>query len=327
MIRLRKLMTAFGVAMTGYCFTATAETVDTISLEDLREKYATSESRFIKVDGIELHYKDQGRGSPVLLLHASYFNLRAWDGLAAALDDDFRVIRFDFPGNGLSGPDTKQQESMERNGEALDGLADALELETFALVATSSGGIVGFRYASRNPTRITRLVLINSAGMPRTAQTNPNRSRARFAKYEDMPLKPQVYWEDSLDVNFIDPHQPPYWLAEMIYDTHRRDDFLEAQGRFVYKTGDPQTILAGIRAPTFIMWGKDNPTVVHLEADVFQHWITGAPTLIKKYPGTGHYPYLEKPELLENDIKDFLLGEMDSELRQTQMVRPTADIP
>ncbi len=302
---------------------AVAETVDAISLEDLRVKYANSDSQYMDVDGIEIHYKDQGSGPPVVLLHASYFNLRAWDGLTDALKDDFRVIRFDFPAVGLSGMDTKKKESMKRNEEVLGQLVDALGLESFSLVGTSSGGIVAFRYASKNPERITRFVLINSAGMPRTAQTDPNRSNARFEKYQDMPLKPQAFWEESLDVNFIDPNEPPDWVPEMLYDVHRRDDFLESTGRFVYKTGDPQTELAKIQSPTLIMWGKNNPTVVHLEADVFQHWMTGAPSVVKKYPGTGHYPYLEKPKLLEGDIRVFLLGEMDDELRQTQMARPS----
>ncbi len=322
MRRLRKYLSAVMLGILGIPDAIAAETVDTISLEDLRAKYATSESQYLDVDGIEIHYKDQGSGPTVMLLHASFFNLSAWDGLAKALQDEFRVVRFDFPAVGLSGVDSKKKESMKRNEEIVGKFADALGLDTFALVATSSGGIVGFRYASANPGRIERLVLINSAGMPRTARTNPNRANPDFAKYDDMPLKPQAYWEQSLDVNFIDPNEPPDWLPEMQFDTHRREDFLESRNRFVYETGDPQSVLAGIRAPTLIMWGKDNPTVVHLEADVFQHWINGAPSLVKKYPGTGHYPYLEEPALLEGDIRAFLLGEMDDELRQTQMVKP-----
>jgi predicted ester cyclase len=64
--------------------------------------------------------------------------------------------------------------------------------------------------------------------------------------------------------------------------------------------------------------GLDNQTVVHLEADVFQHWLINAPTLKKKYPGVGHYLYLEIPEQFNKDVADFLAGRLDGELRRTQ---------
>lgn len=324
MTKLGLALATFGLTITMISGNARAETVEPSGLDELRAKYADSESKFMDVDGIDVHYKDQGDGPPVILLHASFLNLRAWDGLAAALEDDFRVVRFDFPTAGLTGPDTKKKESLERNGKTMGRLADALGIDSFALVATSSGAIVGTRYVAANPERITRLVLINSAGLPRTAQTDPNRLRPERKKYESMPLKPLVYWEELFDLNFIAPHQPPEWIAEMAYDTNRRQDLLDAMGRYSFSTGDPKSVLASITAPTLIMWGKENPTVVHLEADVFQHWMTGAATLVKKYPGTGHYPYLEEPELITGDVHKFLLGEMDKDLRQTTMV-PLSD--
>jgi pimeloyl-ACP methyl ester carboxylesterase len=85
-----------------------------------------------------------------------------------------------------------------------------------------------------------------------------------------------------------------------------------------FRTGDPEAVLAGITAPTLVLWGLENRTVMHLEADVFQHWLVNAPTLKKKYPGVGHYMYLEEPALLEQDIGAFLDGGLDPQLRRTQ---------
>ena len=69
-----------------------------------------------------------------------------------------------------------------------------------------------------------------------------------------------------------------------------------------------------ITAPTMIMWGMKNPTVMHLEADVFQLYMKNAPSLVKKYPDVSHYMYLEIPAKIDADIGAFLTGAMDADL-------------
>jgi hypothetical protein len=73
------------------------------------------------------------------------------------------------------------------------------------------------------------------------------------------------------------------------------------------------------------MWGKSNPTVMHLEADVIQHWMTGAPSAVRKYEGLGHYPYVEDLDAIYPDLAAFIAGEMDSELRRTALLRADCD--
>ena len=87
-----------------------------------------------------------------------------------------------------------------------------------------------------------------------------------------------------------------------------------------FQTGDPKATLAKITAPTYILWGMDNLAVMHLEADVIEHWMTSAPTLLKKYPKSGHYPYLEIPREVEADVARFLSGGLDGQLRVTKRV-------
>lgn len=315
------------VALMGVSLAAVAQGPSQISLEDLRKKYANDVSRFVTIDGADIHYRDEGQGPVVVLLHASYFNLLAWDQLTEELVDDHRVIRLDFPNVGLSGPETKEPPGgrfnlIERNVEIVSGLVDEFGLDQFALVATSSGGSVGFRYASRHPQRVTRLVLINSAGMPRTARTDPNRDRPETAPWDDMPVKPRDFWEFTVNLNFPSDADAPDWFVDLAYDVNRRAETTPVS-KYFFETGDPQAILSGIQAPTLILWGKANTTVMHLEGDVFQHWMTSAPTFLKKYEGLGHYPYVEAPERVLPDIAAFLAGSWDDRLRQTQRVRVT----
>lgn len=295
-----------------------------ISLSDLRAKYADEGTRYITIDGADIHYRDEGQGPVVVLLHASFFNLAAWDLVAEELKANYRVIRFDFPNVGQSGPETKEPpggkfDLIGRNVEVMSGLVNKLGLDTFALIATSSGGSVGFRYAAQYPEHVTRLVLINSAGMPRTARTDPNRARADTAQWDGMPIRPLEFWEFTVNQNFPSDVDAPDWFVELGYDVNRRTDTTPVS-KYFFETGDPQTILSKIQAPTLLLWGMANPTVVHLEADVIEHWMTSAPTILKKYKGLGHYPYIEAPDVVIPDIAHFLAGEWDDDLRLTQRV-------
>ncbi len=295
-----------------------------VTLEELEATYATESSRFMDVDGVRVHYMDQGAGPAVVLMHASFMTLRTWDKLAAKLvGEGHRVIRMDFLSAGLTGPEPNDEYTFDRNGELVRGLAESLGVDRFAIVATSSGGIVGFNFAARYPEKVDRLVLVNSAGLPRTAVTNPNRARGTaLSRWIDARYRTREMTRAVLDNNFIEPHEPPEWLVQMSYDMRRRigrrrEASMQTRN---FRTGDPESVLATITAPTMILWGMDNQTVVHLEADVFEHWLTSAPTLKKKYPGVGHYLYLEIPEQFNTDVADFLAGRLDGELKQTQRV-------
>lgn len=297
--------------------------VPSLPLDELRQTYQLSTSQYTDLDGVNVHYVDEGEGDTVIFLHASYHSLRSWDPLAALLKDRFRIVRMDFANAGLTGPDPKQLNSIERNIDLLERLIEELGLKQFTLVGTSSGGVVAFRYAANNQDRVHRLVLINSAGLPRTAETNPLGDPGSAMRQQIEQInKPRSYWQGLLDNNFKGDHTPPTWMADMAYDMNRREGLGEELQRYTraYRTGDPKTVLAQITSPTMIVWGMNNPTVVHLEADVFQHWLTGAPSLVRKISNTGHYPYVEEPEIFSTLISDFISGESDGELRQTVMM-------
>lgn len=298
-----------------------------IDLADLRAKYEVAGSRYVDLDGVEIHYSDEGSGDPVVMLPPSFLNFRAWDGVANTLvQNGYRVLRMDFPSTGLSGVDTNipaggQIDFFNRNAEIVAKLIEALGLQQVDVIGTSSGGMAGFRLASNEPDLVSRLVLINSAGLPRTRTSDPNRSREEERKFSALDVKPPEYWELVLARNFFAIEAPPSWMVTLAYDVNRREQEADPSV-YAFKTGDPKAILAQVRAPTLILWGKSNPTVVHLDADVFEHWLTGAPTVMRKYEGFGHYPYIEDQDLVAGDIIAFLAGQLDHELLQTHRLKP-----
>ena len=298
-----------------------------MKLADIEAKYARPDSKFMEIDGIRVHYIDEGPtdAPAIVLLHASYMNVFTFDSLATALRSKYRVVRFDMPTAGLTGPDPQGRYSIELNMQILDALTRNLGIESFSLLGTSSGGPTAFRYAAQTPERVTRLILINSAGMPRTALTNPNRARgSSIDQWIAARHRSMSYWRTNLATNFPSM-PPPEWLVEICYDTGRRAGLREEGALYLknFKTGDPESILAQVTAPTMILWGLENATVMHLEANVMQLWLSSAPSLLKKYPKVGHYLYLEIPEDVEKDVSDFLSGQKDADLRVTKRLPVT----
>lgn len=288
-----------------------------LPLAELIDRYELPDSQYVDVDGVRVHYVDQGSGSPVVILHASFLSLRSWDAAAKSLTKQFRVIRLDLSGAGLTAADPTGRYGVDRNIELAQGVMAELGLQTVALVGTSSGGISAFRMAARFPEQVTRLVLINSAGMPRTAATNPMRARSGpVSRWIQSRLRSREFWEESMGENFAPPYAPSAELVQRTYDMNRRAGGREISRLYLanFSTGDPQSVLSRVTAPTLVLWGLENRTVMHLEADVFAQWLSAAPTMVKKYPGLGHYPYVEEPELISADIAEFLSGRVDDQL-------------
>jgi pimeloyl-ACP methyl ester carboxylesterase len=315
MAKRRSFMAAAALALIAAAPVAVADRAT------LAARWAEPASRFAVVDGVRLHYVLEGKGSPVVLLNASYMGLQAWRPVAERLAARHRVLRLDFPISGLSGPEPDGRYSIDRHIELLDALTRRLGLDRFALVGTSSGGIVAFRYAGQAPARVSRLVLIGTAGLPRTATTDPLRGRRAS---DGAGPQPRDVWQANLAANFGAPERLPAWLVDLAYDLNRREGLASESASFLktFRTGDPRRELARVTAPTLILWGEANATVSPLEADVVEHWMTAAPTLTRKYPGIGHYPYVEAPGRVAADLEAFLSGKLDGELRVTARLKP-----
>jgi pimeloyl-ACP methyl ester carboxylesterase len=285
-----------------------------IPTAELEARYRLPQSQFAELEGVRVHYVDEGSGPPVLLIHASFMSLRTWDAAAEALSRTHRVIRFDRVGLGLSGTDPTGAYSRDRDMQIIDALLAKLGVDRVAIVGTSSGGGVAFHYAAAQPDRVTKLVLVNSGGLPRTPATDPNRPRGTaLSRWVEERYKSRGWWHEQLQLQFANG-QPPDGFVQQVYDMNRSEGQREIAKatRANFRTGDPERVLGQVRAPTLVIWGKKNITLSHLEADVFQHWITGAPTAVLKYPEAGHYAYLEVPEQFAKDVSAFLDGTMQT---------------
>ncbi|MCB1755197.1 MAG: alpha/beta fold hydrolase, partial [Gammaproteobacteria bacterium] len=123
----------------------------------------------IKAAGLMTNYHEQGQGEPVLLIHGSGPGVSAWANwrlTLPALADNYRVIAPDMAGFGFSERPENYQYNMENWVTQAVGLLDALEIEKAAVVGNSFGGALALAMAIKHPSRVERLVLMGSVGVP-----------------------------------------------------------------------------------------------------------------------------------------------------------------
>lgn len=116
-----------------------------LSVDELRARYTDDASQFIELaNGQTIHVRDEGArdGPAIILLHGSSASLQTWEPWVERLSDDYRIITYDQPGHGLTGPTPDGNYDTEVFVETLDGVADALGVSQFVLGGNSMGGWV-----------------------------------------------------------------------------------------------------------------------------------------------------------------------------------------
>lgn len=267
-------------------------------------RYADADSKFIEVDGIKLHYKDQGSGPPVLLVHGTMGDVGDWDGWAAVLAKRYRVLRFDIPAFGLSGPLPSGNYSADRMGSLIDGFMDLMGAQRFAIAGISYGGLVSFRYAATRTERVTALILANSAGIEygKPVAASEAKSPAAAASAANIFFS-EVITADDIETNLR------HMLADHSLVTpelvQRKLAFANTLGRGeearlsrkLYERGDPQRVLAHVKAPALVLWGGANKALSQQTADAFVSAMKNACSVERKmFPEGGHMMIIDNAQ-------------------------------
>jgi pimeloyl-[acyl-carrier protein] methyl ester esterase len=116
---------------------------------------SAASDRFLPVTGALLRYRDEGRGTPVLLVHGWTLDLEMWEPQAAALGDSFRLVRFDRRGFGLS----SGRASLACDVRDALALCEELKLDRFACLGMSQGARVALHLCRLAPERISCVIL------------------------------------------------------------------------------------------------------------------------------------------------------------------------
>ncbi len=284
--------------------------------DEMRAKYGGPDSRFAAgPDGMEVHYRDQGcRSCPaIVLVHGSNASLHTWEPLVANLQDRYRLVSYDQPGHGLTGPHPRDDYSAAGMFEALTAVRAAAGVERFALAGNSMGGWIAWRYALARPADLTALILLNASGAPPPEDAEePTRylgarimrnpvGRALARHVTPRSLCERSRRDNGVDDDFVtDAMVDRYWEL-MRYPGNRRAATLRA---IVDREPEYGQRLGDITVPTLVLWGARDRVTPPYNAKTFDEKIPNSRSEI--FEGVGHITMEEAPARTAAAIDAFL---------------------
>ena len=145
-----------------------------IPAAEVEAKYKLPESKFVDVRGLRVHYVDEGKTKEkkeiLVLIHGTAASLHTWQGWLPELKKSFRVIAMDLPAFGLTGPAPDRNYSIDNYVKFMEDFFAAVGVKQVYLAGNSLGGQIAWHYAAAHPDDIMKLVLIDSAGLPRMGE-------------------------------------------------------------------------------------------------------------------------------------------------------------
>ena len=279
----------------------------------MRAKYAPAPSQFVDLGGgLTLHVRDTGpRDAPVLmLLHGSNASLHTWEPWARRLQGAYRVIRFDFPGHGLTGPSPQHAYGPRAFADVLERLRLKLKLPKFVLAGNSMGGSVAWHYALWHPERVQALILVDSSGQPEPKGAKPpfafRVARTPVLRELAAQITPRRLIADSLPDAFHDRSLATPAMIDRYWELLRYPGNRTATLERFAGTPDPATParLHALAMPVLILWGANDSLIPASSARWFAANIPQARVIV--YPETGHIPMEERAEQSAADVARFL---------------------
>ncbi|HNZ64421.1 MAG TPA: alpha/beta hydrolase [Smithella sp.] len=315
MISIKQLILFLLFCMIAAAFGCTSLGMNSMPVEQLKIKYADQESEIIEIDDMKIHYKDEGQGPVLILLHGVCASLHTWDGWAARLKDRYRIIRLDIPGFGLTGPaPDKSQYRKEEAVRLFEKVVDEMKLEKFYLAGNSLGGYISWNYTLKHPDKVQKLILVDSVGFPQPLPgllafaSNP--LIRPFARY----TMPRFLFDDAVEQVYGDKSKVTQELKDRYFDLAMRegnkgsyiDVFTEMR-----RLCDDENLSQGIKdlsVPTLVMWGTRDEWIPF---KYFENWKKELPNAkFVQYEGAGHTPMEEIPDETARDADLFLSGKM-----------------
>jgi pimeloyl-ACP methyl ester carboxylesterase len=295
-----------------------------LPLESLKKRWApaSSASRFVEVRGMAVHVRDEGVRAdmqPIVLLHGTGASLHTWDGWVAELSKTRRVIRFDLPAFGLTGPHTGQWQieryTLQNYAKFVVATLDTLGVtQPIVLGGNSLGGHIAWETADYlraiQPERIAKLILVDASGYPFESQSVPLGFRlaqnSLTAPLVENTL-PRSVIESSLRNVYGDPNKITQELIDRYYELALREGNRQA---LVLRMSEPRALsperIAQLKQPTLIIWGGQDRLIPPVNAERFAKDIVGSKLVM--FDKLGHVPHEEDAAMTVKAVEAFLAG-------------------
>lgn len=250
------------------------------------------EASFLDIDGLRTRYLVRGSGPSVLVLPGWGASIEAVFPIVTGLESVATVYALDLPGFGQSALPPEPW-GVKDYQAFVASFMDAVGLERAAIVGHSNGGRIAIRMASTEPQRISKLVLVDSAGIrpKRTLRWYRRVAMAKVGKHAARLLG-----------------RPGERLRELLVGRAGSTDYLQAGAmrptlvRLV--NSDLREHLPRIRVPTLLIWGEDDTDTPLSAAREMERLIPDAGLVV--FEGAGHFSYLDQPERFSTVVRHFL---------------------
>jgi pimeloyl-ACP methyl ester carboxylesterase len=276
------------------------------------------EKQDVEIDGLPIRYLAAGEGPPLVLLHGAGDSALDWRWIMPTLTATHRVYAPDLPGS----PDSARPAAnyspafFER---FVATFVDALEIGPATFVGNSLGGLIALRLALSEPTRVTALVLVDSAGLGRavnpafTSVNAPGLSEAAIPFWRTPVGAYQRAWGRTA---LLFAHPPGTVLREWLAEQCRlalSPGYLEAHmtvlRTLVSPLGQREVLvdrLPSLKIPTLVVWGARDRVFPESQArEAVAHLPEGSLAVI---PDCGHMPHVECPDRFLAVLGGFIGG-------------------
>ena len=235
---------------------------------------------YININDIKIHYKVEGEGKPVILLHGWGANLNTFNNISKSLSENFKVYSIDLPGFGESVIGLPL--SIDEVTNIIREFVNKLEIDKPIILGHSYGGRIAITYASKYD--VDKLVLVSSAGIKEKLNGRKKFKIKLYKFFKKYHIKLNLGSKDYKDADNV--------KKEMLVKTVNQD-----LRKYMNK----------INVPTLLLYGKNDMTTKEEMARTINKEVNNSVLIM--LDDCGHFPYLDRPYYFLLILNSFLLGE------------------
>jgi 3-oxoadipate enol-lactonase len=250
-------------------------------------------------------FEQIGEGSTLVLIHGLGMNRQMWQWLAPTLAEHFRVVSYDLIGHGESDKPAGPY-AMPDFVDQIRDLADELEIDDFALVGFSLGGLIARAYALAYPEQVNALAILHSAHARSPDERATIRARVRLAKEHGPKATIQAALERWFTPEFSTRRPDVLQQIRDWLEANDPDAYAAAYDVLAESDADLVDAIRDIHCPTLVMTGaKDHGNSPQMAARMAAR-IPNAECRI--LPELRHMALAEDPESTLSQLLPFLAG-------------------
>ncbi len=278
-----------------------------ISIDAIEKKYTNNQSKFIDIDGTRVHYRDEGKGPILLLIHGIFSSVHTWDGWTKELSNNYRIVRLDMPSWGLTGAPNFEN-TKENYINFLEKFTKKLNLKKFSIAGNSLGGYFAWKYASTFPKKVDKLILLDPAAYPQNPPFPLKLLTAPVIGNISTYITPKFIFTFNIKDVYGDTSRIKKGVLERYYQMTLRKGNRESAKKiceFIVSMSTQEPVgIKDIKAKTLLMWGEEDRWI---PIESIQRWKKDLPSVsVKTYKGVGHIPMEEIPIITAKDARKFL---------------------